>query len=111
MRMRRNTARGVIVGIAGLAAIAFGTPGMAAAEVKTGWIGSTGPVNGVVYLHTSTIDNAAIPKASTRIYTAFGNTVAQGTMGSKHDCSEKVHYAGQPTANSTPSSLTRRTLK
>lgn len=83
MRFKGQVAKGFIVACAGLAAVAFGAPGVASAEVKTGWIGSTGPVNGGLYLHTSTIDNAAVPKASTRIYTAFGGTVAQGTMGSK----------------------------
>lgn len=78
----RRTMSGLAATATALAVIAL-SGGPASAEVKTGWIGGTPPVNNVVYLHTSTIDNAAVPKASTRIYTSFGNTVPQGTMGSK----------------------------
>lgn len=53
------------------------------AEVRTGWIGGTPPIDGTVYLHTSTIDNGGVPTASSRIYTSFGNVVNPGTMGAK----------------------------
>ena len=68
---------------AATAAIALLGAGPAQAEVRTGWIGPTPPINGTIYLHTSTIDNGGIPTASSRIYTSLGNTVPQGTMGSK----------------------------
>ncbi|MBY6676256.1 hypothetical protein HQ308_16030 [Rhodococcus sp. BP-241] len=66
-----------------VAAVALLGSGVAQAETRTGWIGPTPPVNGTVYLHTSTIDNGGIPTASTRIYTSFGSSVAPGTMGAK----------------------------
>uniref|UniRef100_UPI003F494CD2 hypothetical protein n=1 Tax=Nocardia suismassiliense TaxID=2077092 RepID=UPI003F494CD2 len=53
------------------------------AEVRTGWIGTTPPIDGTIYLHTSTIDNGGVPAASSRIYTSFGNVVNPGTMGAK----------------------------
>lgn len=73
--------RGAVMAAVVATGLAFASP--ASAEVRTGWIGSTPPVGGQLYLHTSTIDNAGVPKASTRIYTAFGGTVAQGTMAAK----------------------------
>lgn len=54
--------------------------GVANADTRTGWVGSTGPVGGNLLLHTSTISNTPL-FADTRVYTAFGNTVPSGTMG------------------------------
>ncbi|MDR6910953.1 hypothetical protein J2W54_002906 [Rhodococcus fascians] len=83
MTMNRSTLRVAVLSATLAAGIAVALPSGASAEVRTGWIGPTPPVGGIVYLHTSTIDNGGVPKASTRIYTSFGQTVVQGTIGSK----------------------------
>lgn len=55
--------------------------GNASAATKISWVGPTPPgEGGQAYLTTSTINNAPL-EASSRIYTAFGNTVASGYMG------------------------------
>lgn len=53
----------------------------ASAETSTGWIGGTPPVNGTVYLHSSTINNVPRPLASSIVYTSFGTQAPAGTMG------------------------------
>nr|WP_218680872.1 hypothetical protein [Rhodococcus qingshengii] len=69
--------------IAAAAVLALVGASPAQAEVRTGWIGPTPPVNGTIFLHTSTIDNGGVPIASTRIYTSFANVVSPGIMGAK----------------------------
>ncbi|PVY27803.1 hypothetical protein [Williamsia muralis] len=55
--------------------------GDASAATKVGWVGPTPPGEGnQLYLTTSTISNAPL-QASSRIYTAFGNSVPGGYMG------------------------------
>ncbi len=69
--------------IAAAAVLALVGASPAQAEVRTGWIGPTPPVNGTIFLHTSTIDNGGVPIASSRIYTSFANVVSPGIMGAK----------------------------
>lgn len=55
--------------------------GDASAATKTGWVGPTpAGEGGQLYLTTSTINNAPL-EASSRIYTAFGNSVPTAQMG------------------------------
>lgn len=55
--------------------------GDASAATQTGWVGPTPPgEGGQLYLTTSTINNAPL-EASSRIYTAFGNSVPTAQMG------------------------------
>ena len=81
--MKAKPVGGTLAALCAATGLAVTTTSPAAAEVRTGWIGATPPIGGIVYLHTSTIDNGGVPKASSRIYTSFGQTVPQGTIGAK----------------------------
>lgn len=69
------------VGVAALSLTLLVGMGEASAATKVSWVGPTPPGEGnQIYLTTSTIDNAPL-KASSRIYTSFGNSVGSGKMG------------------------------
>ncbi|MFJ2667719.1 hypothetical protein ACIO14_25590 [Nocardia fluminea] len=78
-----STRKSLTTAAAAGAVIALLGAAPAHAEVRTGWIGGSPPIDGTVYLHTSTIDNGGVPIGSSRIYTSFGNVVNPGTMGAK----------------------------
>ena len=67
--MKAKPVGGTLAALCAATGLAVTTASPAAAEVRTGWIGATPPIGGIVYLHTSTIDNGGVPKASSRIYT------------------------------------------
>ncbi|WP_328811714.1 hypothetical protein [Rhodococcus sp. NBC_00294] len=75
-----SAARSAIAVAAAMAALTVAGAPAASADTRTGWVGSTGPVNGQLYLHTSTISNTPL-FADTRIYTAFGGTVPSAFIG------------------------------
>lgn len=63
-------------------AVVMALPGAAQADTLSGWIGTTfPPVNGVTYLHQSTIINAPSLIAQSKIYTVTGQDVAPGDIG------------------------------
>lgn len=65
----------------GAAALMFASAGAASAQSQTGWVGPTPAVNGVVYLHSSTISDTPALAASTAIYPAFGQPVPAFRIG------------------------------
>ncbi len=76
----RSLCRSMCVGLAASAA-AFMIPGNAGAATQIGWTGGTPPVGGVIYLHNSTITDDGGLRASSKIWTSTGSTVAPGIMG------------------------------
>ena len=69
-----------VLATAAAASIALAA-GPASAETQTGWVGGTPPINGTVYLHSSTINNVPRPLASSVVYTSFGSAAPAGTLG------------------------------
>lgn len=76
----RTALRGVVCTAAIGAAVVAGT-GVSAAQSQTGWVGPTAPIDGVIYLHSSTISDTPQLAASTAIYPSFGQSVPEFRMG------------------------------
>ncbi|GGK35278.1 hypothetical protein [Nocardia camponoti] len=79
-KIARTLRRVACIGLtAGAAALMI--PGQAGAATQIGWTGGTPPIGGVIYLHNSTITDDGGLRASSKIWTSTGSTVAPGIMG------------------------------
>lgn len=76
----RTALRGTVCATAVVAAALAGG-GVSAAQSQTGWVGGTLPIDGVIYLHSSTITDIPALAASTAIYPSFGQSVPEFRMG------------------------------
>ena len=65
----------------GAGALALSGTGLASAQSQTGWVGPTPPKGGVIYLHSSTINDIPDLAASTALYPSFGQSVPSFRMG------------------------------
>lgn len=70
---------GAIGAVAG--AVALAIPGSASATTLTGWVGTTLPANGTIFLTSSSVTDSSGISAETSVYTAFGSSVSSGAMG------------------------------
>lgn len=77
---KSRVAPGVVASALALA-LAAGVAGPAHAQSQTGWVGGTAPTGGVVYLHSSTITDSPALRASSVVYSSFGQMVPSFRMG------------------------------